>query len=446
MFRSAHRRETPKESAPGEELTITTFRYLDLPAPVRDFVEFSAEESHVLAAVNQKVAAGTSLAEVMDFVFDATREICPCDRIGVAFLEDGDRLVSHWVRAAYEPVLLATGYAESVVGSSLEQVIRSGRPRIIADLEAYLAEHPGSASTALLVREGVRSSMTCPLTVEDRPVGVLFRSSRRRNAYDEHQVRLHLAIAERLAQAVEKAWRFERLTAASHAFSEMLALVGGQLREPLASIVADAQSLTGGDLGKMPARQAQVVDRVARKSRYLLGLLRDYVDLARIEDPALSLSIEDGVDLVRDVIEPALEIAESELEERGNRLTRDLPSRRFPVRCDAGLLRIAVANLLENAAKHGNLVGEIRLTARRDGPSFSVSVWNEGPGFAESELPRLFRKFSRLDSAALRDRRGSGLGLYTCRRIVELHGGRMRAASEPGKWAEFSFTIPEERR
>ena len=425
------------------EPTLTTLRYLDLPASVRDFVEFSAEESRVLATINQKVAAGNSLAEVMEFVFDATQEICPCDRIGVAFLEDGDRLVSHWVRASYEPVLMGAGYAESLSGSSLRQVIASGRPRVLSDLEAYLAEHPASASTALLVREGVRSSMTCPLTVEGRPVGVMFRSARRPDAYDDHQVRLHLAIAERLAQAVEKAWRIERLAAANHAYTEMLGFVSHELKNPLASMVMDARTLTGGYLGPLAPRQIEVVERVARKSRYLLSLLKDYVNLARIESAELTASIVDGVDLTNDVIEPAVELVRSEIEERGSRLTRDLPAGPFPVCCDADLLRIVLVNLLGNAVKYGNPGGEIRVSARRESGSFSVSVWNEGPGFPESEKHRLFRKFSRLQTPALRDRNGSGVGLYTCWRIVELHGGRIRADSEPGRWAEFSFTIPD---
>ncbi|MGD1147641.1 MAG: GAF domain-containing sensor histidine kinase [Thermoanaerobaculaceae bacterium] len=426
-----------------DESAVTTLRYLDLPASVRDFVEFSAEESRVLATVNQKVAANAGLADVMDFVFDATREICPCDRIGVAFLEDGDRLVSHYARASYDPVLLSKGYTEALQGSSLGRVISSGRPRVIDDLESYLAEHPGSASTALLAREGVRSSMTCPLSVDGRPVGVMFRSSRRPRAYNDHQVRLHLAIAERLAQSVEKAWRIERLTAANHAYTEMLGFVSHELKNPLASMVMDAKALTGGYLGAMDPRHIEVVERMARKSRYLLGLLREYLDLARIESGDLAPSIAPGVDLVNDVIEPAVQIVRSEFQEHGHRLTRDFPAGSLPVRGDADLLKIVLVNLLGNAAKYGNPDGEIRVSARRAPESFSVSVWNEGPGFPESEKHRLFRKFSRLQTPELRDRKGSGVGLYTCRRIVELHGGRIRAASEPGRWAEFMFTIPD---
>ena len=285
--------------------------------------------------------------------------------------------------------------------------------------------------------------MTCPLSVDGRPVGVMFRSSCRPKAYDDHQVRLHLAIAERLAQAVEKAWRIEQLTAANRGYTEMLAFVGHELTSPLASMVMDAGTLAGGHLGPLDTRQIEVVERVARKSRVLLGLLRDYLDLARLESGELTASIVSGVDLTSDVIEPAIETVRSELEEHGGRLTRDLPAGPLPVRCDADLLRIVLANLLRNAAKYGNPDGEIRVSARRDPGSFSVSVWNEGPGFPEDQKPRLFRKFSRLQTPELLKHRGSGVGLYTCRRIIELHGGRIRAASEPSRWAEFTFTIPD---
>ncbi len=441
MPRDREREGAGRDESQVVDLAVTTFRYPDLPPSVRDFVEFSAEESHALSLVNQKVAAGESLAAVMDLVFDATREICPCDRIGVALLEDDGRLCSHWVRASYEPVLLGAGYAESVAGSSLEHVIASGRPRVIPDLEAYLAEHPASASTATLVREGVRSSMTCPLTVEGRPVGVMFRSSRRPDAYDEHQVRLHLAIAERLSQAVEKAWRIERLAAARHAYAEMLGFVSHELKNPLSSMVMDARILTGGYLGVMDPRQIEVVGRMARKTRYLLDLLRDYLDLARIEGGDFSARVVEDLDFVADVIEPAIEIVATEIEERGSRLIRDVPAR-LRASCDPDLMRIVLVNLLGNATKYGVRDGEIRLAADRDETSLSVTVRNEGPGFPDSERPRLFRRFSRLDTEELRDRRGSGVGLYTCRRIVELHGGAIRASSEPGRWAAFSFTIP----
>jgi signal transduction histidine kinase len=86
-------------------------------------------------------------------------------------------------------------------------------------------------------------------------------------------------------------------------------------------------------------------------------------------------------------------------------------------------------------------VVRLGVTGARD--SFCVSVWNEGPGFKPSQRAQLFRKFSRLDTPALTGRRGTGLGLYNAWRIVRLHGGRIRADSQPGEWADISFEIPQ---
>jgi signal transduction histidine kinase len=70
-------------------------------------------------------------------------------------------------------------------------------------------------------------------------------------------------------------------------------------------------------------------------------------------------------------------------------------------------------------------------------------VWNQGPGFSSEDRDRLFRRFSRLHSSATRDKRGTGVGLYSSWRIIQLHRGRIRARSEPGAWAEFSFELSQ---
>ena len=70
-------------------------------------------------------------------------------------------------------------------------------------------------------------------------------------------------------------------------------------------------------------------------------------------------------------------------------------------------------------------------------------MWNEGEGFMPEDRSRLFQRFSRLRSSGGANKRGTGVGLYTSWRIVQLHNGRIRARSEPGKWAEFSFELAQ---
>ncbi len=404
---------------------------------------FDAREREVLAGINRRVGAAASLDDVMNLVFDASLEITPCDRLGLAFVEeDGRRVVSRWARASYEPLLLGGGYAEDVAGSSLAALLEGRRLRVINDLGAYQQMRPASRSTRLLLQEGVRASLTAPLQVEGRTVGLFFRSSRRPHVYAEREVRLHLAMAERLAQAVEKAWRIERLEDANRAYMEMLAFVAHELKSPVASIVMQARALADGYLGEIGEKQRDELTRMIAKGNHLLGLVREYLELSRLEGGGPAFRPRDGVDFAADVLVPALDIVREAVEAKRMRL--ELPDEAGPLcQCDPDLLRVVLVNLLGNAAKYGYLGRGIRVEAEVDEGALRVAVRNDGPGFPEAERERLFRRFSRLQTPALLKEKGTGVGLYTCWRIVNLHGGRIRAESREGEWAEFSFTIPQ---
>ncbi|MFA4975012.1 MAG: GAF domain-containing sensor histidine kinase [bacterium] len=408
---------------------------------------FSVDERAILDQVNQKVAASESIERIIDFLFDSTEKIFPCDRIGLSLIEDeGRRVVAHYTRASYEPVLLSKGYAEDLQGSSLAEVVRRGVPRVISDLESYLKEHPHSPSTGLLVKEGVRSSMTCPLAVEGRNVGLLFRSSRRKDAYDDHQVMLHLAVAERLAQAVEKAWRIEQLSEANRSYFEMLGFVSHELKSPLASIIMEGEILSKNYMGDLTPEQKEHVGKMIGKAENLLGLIREYLDLSSLEGGSLRIDSKPGIDLRSQVVEPCIEVLKPQIKEKKSRMEIAIAGDAPRVSCDPDALGIVLTNLIGNGVKYGNDGGLVRISAGFAPDSFSMSVWNEGPGFSEDGKKMLFRRFSRISDPELLKRKGTGLGLYTTWRIVNLHGGRIWARSEQGKWAEFSFTIPQTKR
>lgn len=421
----------------------STLRYLDPFRGRGEARRISAEERSILLTINQKIAAKPSLNDVCDYLFETARGVIPFDRIGLAFLEeDGRRLVSHYARASYHPLLLTKGYVGELRGSSLESIVKTGQPRIIEDLERYLEAHPNSHSSYLLVREGVHSSLTCPLVVEGRVLGFLFRSSRQVGVYNSHHVQLQMAINERLSQAVEKAWRIEQLVAANHAYMEMLAFVSHEIKNPVASMVTDAKLLSEGYLGPLDERQRDKVDRLINKGEYLLDLVGEYLDLARIEGGELVLRPRD-VDVVAEVVAPSLDLVQAQFAATGSRLDLRLPKETVAAQCDAGLLRIVLVNLLSNACKYGREGGEIRLTVVRDPERLEVSVWNEGVGFSPEDRGKLFRRFSRLHQSEFRGKRGTGVGLYTSWRIIQLHRGRIRARSDPGRWAEFAFELSQ---
>ncbi len=379
----------------------------------------------------------------MDFLFSALREISRCDRLGLAFLEeDNTRVVAHLAKASYEPILLTKGYTEDLAGSSLEKVILNRRPRIINNLQKYLADHPQSHSTNLVVQEGVVSSMTCPLFVEDRVVGLFFRSSQMANAYDDTQVAMQEAIAERLSQAVEKARIIEKLEQTTSAYLELLGFVSHELKSPLQAVVMDTYSLKEGIFGPMNDKQKDAVGRIDNKAQYITNMVREYLDLSRMESGAMNFAPSNNVNLARDVIDPAIEIVAPIAQKASVAFVQDIDENVPLVSCDANLMKIVMVNLLSNAVKYGYDNKDVLIEMRCEDETLQVAVQNEGPGFEVSQRQHLFKKFSRLQSPDLVKKKGTGLGLYACWKIINLHGGKIWADSQPEKWARFSFKIP----
>jgi signal transduction histidine kinase len=424
-------------------------RYIDPFHDPRALAPIGPEERALLRTVNQKIAARPSLRDIIDYLFERTQSLIPCDRIGLAFVDqNGERVTSYYNRASYPGMVVEKDYAEALRGSSLEEMLRTGQPRIIDDLETYLTSHPRSRSTQLLLREGVRSSLTCPLTVEGRVVGFLFRSSREPHTYTTHHIELQMAIAERLSQAVETAWRIEQLQESNNAYAQMLGFVSHQLKSPIAAMVTDARLLAQGYLGQLDDDQIAKAESIVHKGEFLLSLVAEYLDLARVDGGDPHAVFRPYTNVNDDLVAEAVSYVRPQIEARGMKLTLELADPSPQVCCDPTLLRIVLINLLDNAVKYGVDGGAIRIAAsltapRRDGRRrLAVSVWNEGPGFSAADRNKLFRRFSRLDDPVLRSHPGTGIGLYSAWRIVQLHRGRFTADSKHGEWAQFSFEIP----
>ena len=162
--------------------------------------------------------------------------------------------------------------------------------------------------------------------------------------------------------------------------------------------------------------------------------------------PGTPSQFRPDVDLRKEVIEPVIEMCESDAVAKGMVLDRQVPKAVLRIECDPGLLRIAFGNLMTNAVKYGREGGRIRIEMTADNNQVRLTVWNEGIGFAERQRIKLFRKFVRLDDPELRKQKGTGVGLYSTWRIMQLHHGHVRANSQPGKWAEFTLMLPIRRR
>ena len=221
---------------------------------------------------------------------------------------------------------------------------------------------------------------------------------------------------------------------------EFLALTTHDLRSPLTVISGVINFFTSGRLGELTAEQKNMVSMMERNTQNLIELVNDLLDASKLESGTLKLDLSpldlrDLTDELREAMQPLARDKEITLEER---LPEDLPQ----LSADRNKLRRVLVNLVSNAIKFTPRGGRVELRAEAQDGLVRVSVTDTGVGIPPEDLERLFDKYEQARSRATRSEKGTGLGLYITRQIVELHGGQINVQSEVGRGSTFSFTVP----
>jgi signal transduction histidine kinase len=227
------------------------------------------------------------------------------------------------------------------------------------------------------------------------------------------------------------------LEQATRAKDEFLAMLGHELRNPLAPIQTALQLMElKGASSVAPERLV-----IERQTRHLARLVDDLLDVARIARGRIELKKE--IVQIGDVVAKAIEVAAPLLETRRQRLDIRVPFAGLVVQADPERLAQAVSNLLTNAAKYSEPATPIVVQARRDGADVVVAVRDQGIGIPADLLPRVFDLFVQGGQSSARSQGGLGLGLAIVRNIMELHGGTATATSDgPGRGSEFALRLP----
>ncbi len=178
-----------------------------------DWLRARFNEFMTLLEISSELNKVMLLDDILARIYTFFQEVIPFDRIGCALIDEKrENVTAYWVKFTYnENPRIDTGYSAPIKGSSLETIINTGKPRILNDLELYLAEHPESESTRRIVAEGIRSSLTCPLIAEGKPVGFLFFSSREKNTYEHLHQEIFLYLAGQVAKIIEKSRLYQKI-------------------------------------------------------------------------------------------------------------------------------------------------------------------------------------------------------------------------------------------
>ncbi|MBV8358997.1 MAG: response regulator [Deltaproteobacteria bacterium] len=332
--------------------------------------------------------------------------------------------------------------------SACGRALKSGQTVIIEDVDAdtsYESLRP------IAHAESYRAVISTPLIAGDGILqGVLtmyFSSVRHPN--DQELRRLDLYIRQ-ASDFIHRCKTEDALRASEAALreqdrlkNEFLALLGHELRNPLAPIY-NTSELLSRTIGEQPQVQAGL-DVIRRQTKQLTRMVEDLLDVARITQGRITLQRE-TVEL-SSVISQGIETVAPLLGEKQHQLSIVSSWRPLHVYGDAARLAQCISNLLSNAAKYTDPGGRIRIETREEGPFAIIEVADNGCGISEALLPRVFELFVQGDQTLDRARGGLGIGLQVVKKLVEMHGGEVSAFSGgTGKGATFQIRLPQVER
>jgi len=356
--------------------------------------------------------------------------------------EDGEQL-ELLDSVGYDPKVVAMWRRFSIASATpMAEAARTRTNVFVLSLEERARRYPDLPSPRSGHEHVAMASL--PLVMLGRTLGVLGITWESPRELSDEERELVGAVGKHCAQALDRARLYEaeqraraQAERASLAKDEFLAMLGHELRNPLAPIVTAIELMKlHGD--RLAERERVVMERQAR---HLVQLVDDLLDVSRIARGKLELKmgpLELGKAVVR-----AVEIASPLLEQQVHRLKVSVTSQGLLVLGDETRLAQVFANLLTNAAKYTDPGGEIVVTAEREHEQIVVRVRDTGVGIAPELLPHVFDLFVQGPRRVDRSRGGLGLGLALVSNLVGLHGGQVTAHSDgPGRGSEFVVRLP----
>jgi signal transduction histidine kinase len=261
-------------------------------------------------------------------------------------------------------------------------------------------------------------------------------AARYERALREANEQLEQRVADRTRELTEANARLVQLDRLK---SEFLATMSHELRTPLNAILGFSDLLLQERSGPLNAEQKRQLGFVEVSGRNLLEMIEDVLDLSRIEAGRMDLQPAsfDFAELVTQLDASLRPSAQA----KGLGFVCEAQPAELPVHGDRRKCFRVLRSLANNAVKFTER-GEVRVSARFDGPDLLVTISDTGIGISEHELPLIFQAFRQVDGSLRRAHGGIGLGLYLSRKLVDMMGGQIEVESQPAIGSRFSVRLP----
>jgi signal transduction histidine kinase len=308
-----------------------------------------------------------------------------------------------------------------------------------------------------------RSILGAPLLVQNRCIGVMELLNKVDGPFTQDDVERLSSMAGPVAIALENARLYREAQGLHEAQSQFVAAIAQELRSPLTSIKGYSDMLLGMVASESDATWVECVEKIGSRTQYLVTLMEDLLDIARLETGETKLNLV-RVPL-KGIVTQVVASLEQRLKQRNLRLSTKVSSRLPSVLVDEERISQVLSSLLTNAYLYTLPKGRITILAQvqqnkraeipeatsllgslRQGRSqpnwIAVSIEDTGIGIMLEDQPRVFQRFFRADHPLVQYHSGRGLSLSIAKSLVELHGGRIWFQSEAGKGSTFTFTLP----
>lgn len=257
----------------------------------------------------------------------------------------------------------------------------------------------------------------------------------------EAMARLRVHLHNRILNENQKKLVSE-LSSANSAKNKLLGMVAHDLRNPLATVRGLAEFLRDdGQAGKLTTDQIDLVENIHSVSQSMLEMVNELLDSAVIESG--ELRIHPKPVSLPDLLERSVTLNNINAAKKGSHIhlkSVDLPAQ---ITVDGAKIKQVVDNLITNAIKFSPPNSAVTVEASQTPTNCTVAVLDNGPGIPEDEMYKLFKDFSRTSVAPTGGEKSTGLGLAICRKIIEAHGGTIRADNRSGGGCTFMFSLPQ---
>ena len=408
---------------------------------LRESLQQQTATADVLKVISRSVF---NLQPVLETVIENACRLCEADK-GLIYRIHGDS--GHFAEAFNaSPELL-----ELLARTPVRRARNSVTGRVLLERQTvHVEDVQADPEYNFVEKVGVRTTLGVPMLREGSLLGVIIIYREEVRPFTDRQIELVETFADQAVIAIENVRLFDeiqdksrQLAEASKHKSQFLANMSHELRTPLNAILGYTELVLDNVYGDTPDKMREVLDRIQRNGRHLLGLINDVLDLSKIEAGQLNLSLADYS--LKDVVQNVYTAVEALAKEKQIALKVEVPPHLLAARGDERKLTQVLLNLVGNAIKFTD-TGEVAIKAFAGNGSFTVAVRDTGPGIAEAEQTKIFEEFQQAELVDHEEERRDWARTGDCQAHRRVAWRADLGRVEPGAWIDLLFHRADQGR